>query len=190
MSTPITDTERVENVSGDPALVPVDSHPGAALEPLATVNPMLAGVGPGAWADRADRLDVTVDGDPKIRPLRAAPGFAINRRDPNPVGMPVIAMDGVEAGIIREAWVDISELQIRYLEVEVHGSSRRVLLPMPFARVKRDGVRVKSIAARHFADVPATRHPDYITLLEEDKISAYYGAGYLYASPDRMGPIL
>jgi photosynthetic reaction center H subunit len=183
MSTP-------HDAAADAALTPVDRHPGAALQPLDTVNPMLAGVGPGAWADRADRLDLTVDGEPKIRPLRTATGFSINRRDPNPIGMAVFGLDGVEAGVVRDAWVDISELQLRYLEVEVHGTDRRVLLPMPFSRIKGGAVRVKSIAARHFADVPATRHPDLITLLEEDRISAYYGAGYLYATPDRMGPIL
>jgi len=193
MSTPpVTATERVENVAPDVAAVPIDTHPGAALEPAPGVNAMLSGLGPGAWADRAHRIDVTVDGDPKIVPLRDAPGFSLNPRDPNPIGMPVVGLDGVEAGIVREAWVDISELMLRYLEVEVHANGRRVLLPMPFSKVdmRRGLIRVKSIAAHHFADVPGTEHPDLVSLLEEDKISAYYGAGYLYATPDRLGPVL
>jgi photosynthetic reaction center H subunit len=188
----VTPTEQVENVAPVAPAVYVDSHPGAALEPAPGTNPMLAGLGPGAWADRAHRLDVTVDGDPKIQPLRRAPGFSLHPRDPNPIGMPVVGLDGVEAGVVREAWVDISELALRYLEVEVHSNGRRVLLPVPFSKIdtRRGLIRVKSIASHHFADVPGTQHPDYVSLLEEDKISAYYGAGYLYASPDRMGPVL
>ena len=38
--------------------------------------------------------------------------------------------------------------------------------------------------------VPATRSPEQITLLEEEKITAYYGAGTLYATPERQEPIL
>jgi photosynthetic reaction center H subunit len=192
MSTPITPTERVENVAPATAAVPVDTHPGAALQPPRGVNAMLAGLGPGAWADRAHRIDVTVDGDPKIVPLRDAPGFSLHPRDPNPIGMGVVGVDGLEAGVVRDAWVDISELMLRYLEVEVHANGRRVLVPMPFAKVdtRRGRIRVKSIASQHFADVPGTEHPDLVSLLEEDRISAYYGAGYLYATPDRIGPLL
>jgi photosynthetic reaction center H subunit len=192
VSTPITPTERVENVAPEAAAVAVDTHPGAALQPAPGVNPMLSGLGPGAWADRAHRLDVTVDGDPKIVPLRRAPGFSLHPRDPDPIGMPVVALDGREAGVVREAWVDVSELMMRYLEVEVHANGQRVLLPVPFSKIdtRRGVVRVKSIASHHFADVPRTENPDCISLLEEDKISAYYAAGYLYATPDRLGPVL
>lgn len=174
------------------AAVPVDTHPGAALDVPPGANPMLAGLGPGAWADRAHRLDVTVDGEPKIRPLRDLPGFRLHPRDPNPIGYAVVGLDGAVAGTVRDAWVDVSELLLRYLEMEVHANGRRVLVPVPFTRIHRGTatVRVRSIAAAHFADVPQTEHPDLISLLEEDRISAYYAAGYLYATPDRMGPLL
>jgi len=33
------------------------------------------------------------------------------------------------------------------------------------------------------------RNPDQITLLEEEKVSAYYGAGTLYATSHRQEPI-
>jgi photosynthetic reaction center H subunit len=39
-----------------------------------------------------------------------------------------------------------------------------------------------------FANVPQTRSSTQITLLEEEKICAYYGAGTLYATPDRQEP--
>jgi photosynthetic reaction center H subunit len=49
---------------------------------------------------------------------------------------------------------------------------------------------VNSIFAHHFANVPTTRHPDQITLLEEEKITAYFGAGTFYAEPKRSEPLI
>jgi photosynthetic reaction center H subunit len=40
----------------------------------------------------------------------------------------------------------------------------------------------------NFADVPGIAKPDQITLLEEEKIMAYYGGGTLYADPSRNEP--
>ena len=41
-----------------------------------------------------------------------------------------------------------------------------------------------------FADIPATRDPDSVTFLEEERIVSYFGAGTLYASPSRAEPLL
>jgi photosynthetic reaction center H subunit len=163
---------------------------GAPLEP--TGNPMIDGIGPGAWAQRADVADTTVEGDLRIVPLSQAPGFGLSRKDPNPVGMPVIGADGQIGGEVVELWVDRAEAVFRYLEVEVPGHSgpRRVLLPMNFSKIDRHSVRVRSILAAQFADVPATRAPGQVTLLEEDRIVAYYGGGTLYATPQRQEPLL
>jgi photosynthetic reaction center H subunit len=49
---------------------------------------------------------------------------------------------------------------------------------------------VRSIRGDQFAEVPATRNPDQVTRLEEDRITAYYGGGTLYALPSRLGPLL
>jgi photosynthetic reaction center H subunit len=38
--------------------------------------------------------------------------------------------------------------------------------------------------------VPKTRSPEKVTFLEEEKIMAYYGAGLLYADPDRQEPMV
>jgi photosynthetic reaction center H subunit len=38
--------------------------------------------------------------------------------------------------------------------------------------------------------VPGLRNPDQITMLEEEKISAYYGGGTFYADPKRSEPLL
>jgi photosynthetic reaction center H subunit len=54
--------------------------------------------------------------------------------------------------------------------------------------VREESVQVQSILGRQFADVPGLRNPDQITFREEDRISAYYAGGHLYAEPTRLGP--
>lgn len=153
-------------------------------------DPMTAGLGPGAWADRADHPDLTFDGRPKIVPMRADTSFYLDPRDPDPRGMEVWGADAQVAGTVTEVWVDRSEPQVRYLEVLVEATGRLVLLPITFSRfdVARRRVRVQSIKAKHFANVPQTKSFNEVTLLEEDKIQAYYGGGTLYADPSRLEP--
>jgi photosynthetic reaction center H subunit len=171
---------------------PVGGGLGAPLEP--TGNPMLDAVGPAAYANRAEEPDLTIDGAPKIVPMRVATDFSIEERDPDPRGMQVIGADKAVGGIVSDVWVDRSEPQIRYLEVEVPvaGGARRVLLPIGFCRIdgRRRQVRVVSILANQFADVPGIANPDQVTLREEDRVCAYYAGGHLYAEPSRLGPLL
>jgi photosynthetic reaction center H subunit len=92
-------------------------------------------------------------------------------------------------------WVDRSEPQPRYYEVKL-ASGKQVLLPVPyvawpnFGLFGLDHVRVKAITAAQFGNVPGTKNPDQITLLEEDKICGYYAGGHLYATPDRSQPLI
>lgn len=170
---------------------PVASWVGAPLEPSG--NPMLAGVGPGAYAQRADTPDLTLHGLHKIVPLRLARDYSLDPGDADPRGMIVVGADHRTAGKVIDVWVDQTEVIARYLEVEVAGATpRRVLLPVPFADI--DGskrvVHVQAVMARHFAEVPGLKSPDQITFLEEDRISAYYGAGCLYATPLRSESVL
>ncbi|MCB1742214.1 MAG: photosynthetic reaction center subunit H [Gammaproteobacteria bacterium] len=172
--------------------LPVAPWPGAPLQP--TGNPMLDGVGPGAYAQRADVPDLTPEGEPKILPLRALSAFALDERDPDPRGMAVVAVDGGAAGEVCDVWIDQSELLIRYLEVRLPSSEteQRVLLPLNFARVdgRRRRVLVDAITAAQFSQVPALRQPDRITFLEEERIVAYFGGGKLYAWPGRVESLL
>ena len=110
-------------------------------------------------------------------------------RDNDPRGLPVYGADGAVAGQVADLWVDRMEMMFRYIEVALPDGGRR-LLPIPFARIKKDGVEVHALLARQFADVPSTRSPEQVTMLEEEKICACYGAGQLYATPDRKEPIL
>lgn len=166
--------------------------PGAPYVPVG--DPMLAAVGPGSYAERANVPDITTEGTPRIVPMRVDSHFAIESRDPDPRGMAVIAADKRRAGTVVDVWVDRSEVVIRYLEAEIDagGAKRRVLIPMTFSKVnKRKGaVEVAAILASQFANVPGTASPDQVTLLEEDKIVGYYGGGTLYATRQRAEPLL
>jgi len=160
---------------------------GFPFEP--TGNPMLDGVGPAAWAVRPEIPDLTYEGAPKIVPMRVATDFVVEHRDPDPRGRPVYGVDDKVGATVKDIWVDRSEPQIRYLELDADG--KRVMMPMNFARVKSNGdVYAKSVCAHHFADAPTTANPDQITLQEEDKIGAYYAGGYLYALKERTEPWL
>jgi photosynthetic reaction center H subunit len=173
------------------ALKRMGQFPGAPYVP--TGNPMADGVGPASYAERADVPDMMIDGSPRLRPLRAAPGFSLASEDPSPIGMTVIGGDGKSAGTVREAWIDKAEYIMRYMEVEVPiaNGSRRVLLPVNFTTMDaaRKRVHVKAIYAGQFAGVPGIKNPDSVTLLEEDKIMGYYGGGTLYADRRRQEPL-
>jgi photosynthetic reaction center H subunit len=160
---------------------------GAPLDPVG--DPLLAGVGPGAWAARADHPDMTFEGEVKIVPLRTATDHGVALQDTDPRGLPVFGADHEQAGTVKDLWVDKSEMMFRYIEITLV-SGATVLMPMNFARIRKDGVQVHALLSGQFARVPTTRHPEQITLLEEEKIMAYYGAGTLYATADRMEPLL
>jgi photosynthetic reaction center H subunit len=159
------------------------------IEP--TGNPMVDGVGPAAWAEREDVPDMTSHGAPRIAPMRVATDFFVIEGNTDPRGMKVVAADEQEAGTIADIWVDQAESLIRYLEVELSGGGRR-LLPMTLARVEKSKgrVAVKSILSTQFDTVPTTKNPEQVTLLEEDKIQAYYTGGHFYATPQRNWPLV
>jgi photosynthetic reaction center H subunit len=163
--------------------------PGSPLVPVG--NPMLAGVGPGSWVEREDEPENMINGEPLIVPLRVAAGFSVASEDPDPRGMDVVGGDKQIAGTVKDLWVDRAEPQIRYLEVELN-SGRSVILPIHFSKfdIGRGRVNVRSILSTQFDDVPALRNPDRITKLEEDKITAYYAGGTLYATPARSEPFI
>ena len=163
---------------------------GAPLEP--TGNPMLDGVGPGSYNDRADVPDRMANGEQTISPLRAAHGYGVADNDPDPRGMQVFGADGTVGGTVSDLWIDKAEMIFRYMELTVPAGNawRQVLLPMNFARVTHGHVKVQSILGHQFAQVPGLRNAEQVTLLEEEKVMAYYGGGTLYATPDRQEPLV
>ena len=192
-------TEHGDMIAPDPskdgrplALAPVYGTNASPQEP--TGDPMVDGVGPAAWTARADRPDTDSEGEVRIRPLRVMAEYGLSTKDTDPRGLQVVAGDGEVAGTVRDAWIDICDMLVRYLEVAVATpqGSRNVLIPMNFARVKggrAPQVRVEALLSTQFAQVPGTATPDQITLLEEEKICAYYGGGTLYATPQRQEPL-
>ena len=174
------------------ALTPVYGSNSAPLEP--TGDPLVDGVGPAAWTPRADTPDVNGEGRVRIQPLRVLADYDLSTKDTNPRGLQVIDPQGEVAGTVSDAWVDVADMLVRYLEVDVDTAqgTRKVLVPMNFARVKggKDAhVKVEALLAGHYANVPGTKSPDQITLLEEEKICAYFGGGTLYATPERQEPM-
>jgi len=223
---------------------------------LPTGEPMLEGVGPASYANREDVPDLTLEGNPKVVPMRVATDFIVEPDDPDPRGMAVVAADGQVAGTVKDLWVDRSEPRILFFEVQLAdepdqesagdnqddnqdendapahfesdsaspdhspstgadeeypespaaepehpepehreaGTRRRTnpLLPYGYARVKfeQGQIRVSSIMADQFQHVPRTASADQITRLEEDRITAYFSSGHLYAHPSRQEPLI
>lgn len=168
---------------------PAFGAPGAPYVP--TGDPLLDGLGPASWANRRNVVDLTFDGRPRIVPMRLESHIAISARDPNPVGMTVLGADGEVAGKVTEVWVDRAELVIRYLSITTPGGVN-VLAPMPMANVKKGKgvIVIDALNAAQFAGAPTPASPDEITLYEEERVVAYFGGGYLYATPERQEPVL
>ena len=173
----------------EPAYNAVASHPssGSPIEP--TGDAMTAAVGAGAYSNREDVPERTTHGVPLIQPLRIASDFSVAPQDVDPRGLPVMSGDGKQGGTVKDIWIDSAEMMFRYLEVEITGG-KTVLLPITFSLIRRNQVEVHAIYARHFAAVPALKNPDQVTKLEEEKITAYYGGGTLYADVKRSEPLI
>ncbi|MBY6204868.1 photosynthetic reaction center subunit H [Halomonas denitrificans] len=172
---------------------------GSPLVP--TGDPMRDGVGPASYADRDDLPDLTIDGVPKVVPMRVADNFIVEPEDPDPRGMAVVAADGRTVGTVKDLWVDRAEPRVLYFEVALAGSDtpdrdvaarNNPLLPYGFARVRFGAGRilVSSIMSNQFEGVPRTASGDRITRLEEDRITAYFSSGHLYADPKRQEPLI
>lgn len=163
---------------------------GAPLVPQG--DPLLAALGPAAYAARTDEVDLTFDsGLDKIVPLRVAREFSVAAEDPDPRGWEVIGADGRLAGTVAELWVDRSEIAFRFVEMTLPGGGGTVLVPITFVQfIAGKRLKVRAIRSDQFASIPAIRGPDRITNLEEDRIVGYFGGGQLYALPERMGPLL
>lgn len=165
---------------------------GAPLEPIG--DPLLSGVGPASYAMRADVPEQTREGHDLIVPMRVAEDFEVNA-GADPRGWSVIAADGEVAGVVKDLWVDRADIMVRYVEVELGKDGQtggRRLLPITMMRILKDPrkVEVKAVRAGQFAGVPTLKDPDRITMLEEERICAFYAGGRLYADPKRLGPVL
>jgi len=146
-------------------------------------DPMKDGVGPASWAPRRDIPELDGHGHNKIVPMASASAFAVSAgRDPR--GLPVQAGDLEVVGRISDMWVDAPEQLVRYLEITLNSGSKK-LVPVPMVKIQADRVRINSLSSDLFEGVPATKSQTEVTLLEEEKISAYYAGGTMYAASKR-----
>ncbi len=187
-----------EDVPRDPVDVPAKRTFGAAGAPYVPEgDAMKSGMGPGAYAKRSTNPDLTIDGRPRIVPIGDSHEIEIAPNDADPVGLPVYDANKKLAGKISDVWVDQSEHIIRYLEVTTN-SGKKVLAPMFMAKVQTPGllgdktplIDIDAITAEQFEDVPQLATPGQITRDEEERVMAYFGGGYLYATPERQEPVL
>ena len=164
--------------------------PGAPLAPKG--DPLLASVGPGSYNMRPDKPYNALGGADLVQPLRLAKHFALSPEGGNPIGLAVVGGDGVVAGKVKDVWVDISESIIRYYEVELAGGGGQFILPVYFGDVQwsKRCVEVKALLADQFALAPRLKNPDRITMLEEDKVSAFVAGGTLYSTIERSEPLV
>lgn len=180
-----------EQPEEDPAVEPAAPYPGAPFDPVG--DPMLAAVGPGSYANRPDIPEVTLDGKPRIVPMRTDTSLVVDRRDVDPRGMELVGADDETVGTITDLWIDLAEPQIYFLEATAKGEvGRSIIIPFGFAEIDKraNKIRVNALYAKQFDDVPQLASPDSITLLEEDKIMGYFGGGLMYADDTRAEPYL
>ena len=156
-----------------------------------TGNPMADGVGPASWAPRKDHPELDAHGHVKIKPLSDLPEFHVSA-GMDPRGKVVMAGDGEIIGRITDIWVDVPEQMVRYMTVDVNpeGTGKTRLIPMNFAKIKGDRVKVRALYSTHFDKIPTIKNAGEVTLLEEEKIMAYFGGGTLYADEKRSEPVL
>ena len=167
---------RMENFGGSPY--------------IPTGDPLADGVGPAAWANRAKRPDLDMEGHPRIVPLSKATGFSVAREDADLSGWPVIGADGAVAGHVVDLWIDKADRLVRYIQLAGEGGP--LLAPMFMASVQRSRRRVviDALNAAQFAGVPRLAADDQVTMYEEERVAAYFGGGYLYANAERQEPLL
>jgi photosynthetic reaction center H subunit len=159
---------------------------GAPYTPVGDV--FAAGVGPGAYADRATYPDRDAHGEVRIVPIGLTPQITVASVSTDPRGLPIYGADGAKAGQVVDLWVDRAEHVIRYLAVDT--GSGIVLAPMAMAVVRRNAVIIDAINAADFAGAPFPANPGEITRYEEERVIAYFGTGYLYANAARQEPIV
>lgn len=148
-----------------------------------TGDAMVDGVGPASWASRRDVPELDAHGHAKIKPMASLDQFKVSAgRDPR--GMPVMGGDGNVVGRISDMWVDVPENMVRYLTVDLNpeGSGKTRLIPINLCRIKHDHVHVRNLTEGRWEGIPTTKAADEVTLLEEEKIMAWFGGGAMYST--------
>ncbi len=158
-------------------------HAGAALYP--TGDPLIAGIGPGAYTLRRDSPFLLRDGTPALKPFREMGEHKMLDPDMDPRSRRVLGSDMAEAGIVIDFWYDDESKIVRYLEVELIGSMQRRLVPIFYAVIRRNApyLQIDCMDAAQFIEAPVTRNATSITAREEDIVNGFWAGGYIYSAP-------
>ena len=153
-----------------------------------TGNPLVDGVGPAAYANRAKVPDIDAHGRPRIVPLSSDDHISVASASTDPHGLPVYGADGKKAGVVTDLWVDRAEHAVRYIQIDT--GNGEIIAPMGMAIVRRDAVVIDALNAADFAAAPMPATPGQITKYEEERVLGYFGGGYLYANAERQEPLI
>lgn len=168
-------------------LYPFDGTP---LSPVG--NPLLAGIGPGAWVMRREGPALTEQGEEALQPLRVMHEWSLFKGETDPRGMVVFDRRYNRIGVVREIWIDRGARIMRMLEVDLDAglSAGPVLVPIYHTVIKERErtVRVTALLAHQFAEVPRPVAPNSITGREEERLNAYFAAGRFYAGSTLTEP--
>ena len=136
-----------------------------------------AGIVSDMWIDRSEMLVRYIE--VRLDPSIAGTGGQPAARETVAAAAATEEGDAAVAAITTEATTAAS-------------ASDTVLMPMNVATVAPmyGQVSTTDILAAQFAGVPRTKDSERVTLLEEDKIMAYFAGGSLYAKASREEPIL
>ena len=156
-------------------LYPFDGTP---LVPVG--NPLLAGIGPGAWVMRNAAPMRVENGDLLLQPMRLLPEWTIGKADADPRGMRVFDWRWNEVGVVRDMWIDQGIKIIRFLEVEVAAGIRLVPIYHTAINEKAREVRVTALSAFQFDEIPRQANPDVLDAREDERLNAYFAAGNFF----------
>lgn len=158
---------------------PLHRFAGTPLVPIG--NPLLAGVGPGAWVMRSNEPMLTEQGELMLQPLRLLDDWSMSSEDADPRGMAVFDCRWRRIGTVGDVWIDRSTKTPRLFELMLDAplATGPVLVPLYHTVIdeKTREMRITALEAHQFADVPRPVRDDRITAREDERVNAYYAAG-------------
>ena len=118
----------------------------------------------------------------RIVPLRELSDFEVADGNPDVRGWEVTGAGGRKIGKVDQLLVDRDAMKVRYLDVDLEGDRRHVLVPIGYAVLDRDrhGVRVDGLRAEDLPGLPAYAH-GRLTDIDVDTLDRHWttraGAG-------------
>jgi photosynthetic reaction center H subunit len=166
---------------------PIDGVPiplnGEPLVPAG--DPLLAGIGAGAYALRSDLPMRTMDKKLLLVPLRDATDWSVWRGEADPRGMRVLGVNYQVVGMVVDIWVDRAAKILRYFEVSLNDGGGAILVPLFHCDINRSEseIRVLVLKPGQFRFVPRLALPDEMTAREEDRLNAFFAGATIYSDP-------